>query len=219
MRPHGPHRHEQRRTKMQRFMIEREIPGASELTTADLAEHRHGVERRGGVARASRTPGSPATWPATRCTASTRRRTSRPSSSTPAGAGSPPTPSRWWPTSSARTRRWAETPTRAVTVAPTVTAPARTVHRRRGRRRRRDGRISGHGRLRSAGVRRWSPGPTHHLHRARRRVDVLIEPGRGPSGSSPRPAPAGSARRGSCVAVAEALATEFRRRRACSSTW
>ena len=87
---------------MKRFMIEREIPGASELTPAELA----------GIAPASNAVvdwlGVPYTW-VTSYVAGDKvycvheAEDAEASSSTPGAAGSPPTPSRSSPTSSART--------------------------------------------------------------------------------------------------------------------
>ena len=75
--------------KMATFVIERNIPGASELTPEQLREHRRHLEQCRGLARAWSTRGGTATSRATRSTACTRRTTPRPCTSTPGAAGSP----------------------------------------------------------------------------------------------------------------------------------
>ncbi len=84
-------RHHQGAPPVKRFIIEREIPGASELTRRPTWPRSRRRRTRRLRRSASRTPGSRATSPATRSTASTRPRTRRRSASTPVAEASRPT--------------------------------------------------------------------------------------------------------------------------------
>ena len=82
---------------MPTYIIEREIPGAGQLTDDELRGITTTSNDVGRVLR-GRTRGATATSRATRSTASTRPRTPRTSASTPAAAASRPTS---WPRSRA----------------------------------------------------------------------------------------------------------------------